>query len=586
MHYLSVSSLNAPFSSKIMTFKLSRIRRVKCDEARPNCRRCISTGRRCDGYLPVDIALSRRALVDIAKHPVASTSEYIKLLRQRGQATVPLVLTRSLSQAPAALAGTQACLKDERSRLSLEYQLFDVFRSRTIPSATLLAPSQFWTQLVLKLTHNEPAMWHACITLASLEQAWHVAESNGRNAEKGLHTSRQAKLRSVSERHYHQAICLAKTVSHPSSMLVLSILLGAAAGGLGRTQDARMHVVAGRKLFVEAGQSHETARAADVLVRLDLDRLSITDTAAPYMREDIAALRHCGGQQDMFEEGFDTYGQAFEGIYALAQVLVVNFYQPWETFLVKEYKFNDALRAWESGMARFETQSHSQTRESRPWAAGTERENMIYALSIRIYHTFLYIMLHRLREPIPETRFDQDLALFERVILLSEDLCRRAASDLPSVSIDPGLIMVLYMAGSKCRHPRLRRKCVWMLERLKRREGVWRSDAAAGLLLKIIELEEQRYIHFGDIGHSQQFSPPTQSEMAYLQSAMKVSWNAWKKPGFRLQAWENWDRVSVIPEHCRVQDTNVAVFEEDGYLAATLYIAESGQNQHKVIVRF
>ncbi|KAL4862974.1 hypothetical protein BDV12DRAFT_34790 [Aspergillus spectabilis] len=29
-----------------------RIRRVKCDEERPHCRRCQSTGRRCDGYMP------------------------------------------------------------------------------------------------------------------------------------------------------------------------------------------------------------------------------------------------------------------------------------------------------------------------------------------------------------------------------------------------------------------------------------------------------------------------------------------------------------------------------------------------------
>ncbi|UKZ58701.1 uncharacterized protein TrAtP1_000030 [Trichoderma atroviride] len=562
-----------------------RIRRVKCDEARPNCRRCISTGRRCDGYLPVDIALSRRALVDIAKHPGTSIPEHIKLLQQRRQAAVPVVLTRSLSQAPAALARTPTCLGDERSRLSLEFQLFDVFRSRTIPSATLLAPSQFWTQLVLKLTHNEPAMWHACITLASLQQAWHVTENNGASAGERLHTSRQAKIKGVSEVHYYRAISLAKTVSHPTSMLVLSILLGAAAGGLGRTQDARMHVIAGRKLFVEGDQSHETARAADVLVRLDLDRLSVMDMAAPYVREDMAALRHCG-QQGLFERGFDTYGQAFEGIYALTRVLMVNHYQSWASFLIKEYKFSEDLRAWELGMARFEIQPHIQTRETRPWAAGTGCENMIYALSIRICHTFLYIMLHRLREPIPETRFDQDLALFERVILLSEELCRRAASDLTSVSIDPGLIMVLYMAGSKCRHSRLRRKCVRMLEKLKRREGVWRSDAAAGMLLKIIEVEEQRHVHFGDVGDNQQFSPPTQTEMRYLQSAMKVSWNAWTKPGFGLQAWETWDRVDVIPEHCRVQDTDVAVFEEDGYLSATLHLAGSRQNQRKVIVRF
>lgn len=27
-----------------------RIRKIKCDEEKPNCRRCFSTGRQCDGY--------------------------------------------------------------------------------------------------------------------------------------------------------------------------------------------------------------------------------------------------------------------------------------------------------------------------------------------------------------------------------------------------------------------------------------------------------------------------------------------------------------------------------------------------------
>ena len=29
-----------------------RVRKVKCDEEKPRCRRCTSTGRKCDGYAP------------------------------------------------------------------------------------------------------------------------------------------------------------------------------------------------------------------------------------------------------------------------------------------------------------------------------------------------------------------------------------------------------------------------------------------------------------------------------------------------------------------------------------------------------
>ncbi|TEY71535.1 hypothetical protein BOTCAL_0091g00200 [Botryotinia calthae] len=30
--------------------EIATVRRVKCDEGRPSCQRCISTGRKCDGY--------------------------------------------------------------------------------------------------------------------------------------------------------------------------------------------------------------------------------------------------------------------------------------------------------------------------------------------------------------------------------------------------------------------------------------------------------------------------------------------------------------------------------------------------------
>ena len=45
------SRRRAQGASKVKTgCTTCKIRRVKCDEARPNCVRCTSTGRRCDGY--------------------------------------------------------------------------------------------------------------------------------------------------------------------------------------------------------------------------------------------------------------------------------------------------------------------------------------------------------------------------------------------------------------------------------------------------------------------------------------------------------------------------------------------------------
>ncbi|KAL2807765.1 hypothetical protein BJX63DRAFT_60948 [Aspergillus granulosus] len=45
-----------------------KIRRVKCDEGKPSCSRCVSTGRKCDGYASPGITL------DTTLWPAASRS--------------------------------------------------------------------------------------------------------------------------------------------------------------------------------------------------------------------------------------------------------------------------------------------------------------------------------------------------------------------------------------------------------------------------------------------------------------------------------------------------------------------------------
>jgi hypothetical protein len=53
MHYLQVSLLQAPYGlvGGVCQLNFDRIRRLRCDEEKPACKRCTSTGRICDGYV-------------------------------------------------------------------------------------------------------------------------------------------------------------------------------------------------------------------------------------------------------------------------------------------------------------------------------------------------------------------------------------------------------------------------------------------------------------------------------------------------------------------------------------------------------
>lgn len=99
-------------------------RRVKCDETQPSCRRCSSTGRKCDGYGP-------------------SATLHIPTF------------------SPSALGFS------ENSR---ETRCFQYFYERTAPSLTGISGSIFWNIFVLQLSQREKSVWHAIIALGSLHE--------------------------------------------------------------------------------------------------------------------------------------------------------------------------------------------------------------------------------------------------------------------------------------------------------------------------------------------------------------------------------------------------------------------------------
>ncbi|KAF4436123.1 Zn(2)-C6 fungal-type DNA-binding domain [Fusarium acutatum] len=105
-----------------------RIRRVKCDEARPSCLRCTSTGRTCDGY--EEAAVQHQS-------PIQSV-----------------------------IAGYGN---------SQEARSIQFFIERTLSQLTSFFPDEFWGISVLQVAQNEPSISHALVSFS----AYHEAFTNG-----------------------------------------------------------------------------------------------------------------------------------------------------------------------------------------------------------------------------------------------------------------------------------------------------------------------------------------------------------------------------------------------------------------------
>ncbi|KEQ72982.1 hypothetical protein M436DRAFT_64146 [Aureobasidium namibiae CBS 147.97] len=121
-----------------------RIRRVKCDEARPDCKNCVSTGRTCDGYVSSTTANSNKTLPRKLL-PAATT-------------LLPITIARS----PSNLAF---------STTSEDQMSFQYFNHHIVSGLKLIFSNYAWITLSLQLASTEPCIYFAIAACGSVGSA-------------------------------------------------------------------------------------------------------------------------------------------------------------------------------------------------------------------------------------------------------------------------------------------------------------------------------------------------------------------------------------------------------------------------------
>ncbi|KAK5628902.1 hypothetical protein RRF57_004617 [Xylaria bambusicola] len=116
-----------------------KARRIKCDEGRPECSRCVSTGRSCEGY------------------GIWGGGT----LKCTAKSVTPKAHTDTVQYALSSLFG----------ELSPEQEsCFQWFRYRTYTKLPLPFITPFWDTLILQACTVEPAILHAVLALGSAHQ--------------------------------------------------------------------------------------------------------------------------------------------------------------------------------------------------------------------------------------------------------------------------------------------------------------------------------------------------------------------------------------------------------------------------------
>lgn len=118
-----------------MKLTIHVVRRIKCDEARPACLRCTSTGRRCDGY-------------------IHTTTNALILHTSGGSPSSPVSCSPSYDN--------HASWQSNHS--------FAFFIQWTCPQLAGFFGSDFWEHFTLQAAYHEPAVRYALVAIGSLHE--------------------------------------------------------------------------------------------------------------------------------------------------------------------------------------------------------------------------------------------------------------------------------------------------------------------------------------------------------------------------------------------------------------------------------
>ena len=573
-----------PTNRKLLT--LRRVRRVKCDEEKPRCQRCAKSGRKCDGYLDVEVNLSGRDLAVVARQQsvVGPLADFLARTTVTTNANNNSYKKRPVPKMVGPLSRALTMFPSRTGRPG-DAMLFDLFRAETAPASAHFMPSQFWTQELLQLAHSEPSIWHATITLAALHRRWDAAEGPKTRGSFGFSTSgtqhdEALALTHLAERNYARSLALTRDMTNSSSALALSLALSSATNLMGRPRESRMHLMAGRRILKTDKQMAQTMRAAGMLLRLDLEAMAFSDEQAPYEYEDTEALRRLGFRE--FTRA-PCYASAATALFSIMRTVLLSDEVPIMTAeevgsspSLTDTSFLSDVRIWEETMAALE--------EKNPPATD---DKLLASMSLRMYHAILRLFMLGDPNSWPQTRLDAHLRLFTRMLTLAEAIVRRQKRTSATMTLEPGVIFILWIIGAKCRHPRVRRRSCKLLETLRRQEGICRSNAFASLIRRLLRIEEGENFELNEANFSPVSSPgdvseDIQAEEEKLEVEMALPWSVWTFDPWlvHVPCYETWEDVYKIPpESARVKDFNPAVSTAERFMTVKMTLSSDDPAQ-------
>lgn len=445
----------------------------------------------------------------------------------------------------------------------------------------LLFPSDFWNRRLLQVAHGEGAVWFACVALGAGHRRWEVMMKAGKGAVGGGIGGSKEGFGRLAGTAYARSMRLARDITDPLTLLVLSFGLTAVTSIMGKWVESRVHITAGQRLLDElkrrsCGRGEEVESAVESFVRMDLQAITLNEAQAPYPEPESSAAvimeEVCASGDELKPGGtFESLSKAGFRLFELCRrFLIVAGLEgrvPGEKIAKAERDVRGHVSLWEETMMRYLMAAGTPSGEKK---CGNTTSAL---LSLKLYHTFLRLLLDA-GTVGPETRFDAYLAHFERMVVIAGALMRATRSYTGAtafMTLEPGIIIPLYLTASRCRHPILRRKALDLLRQANSQEGRWHSVGSAAVADQIIRIEEGGYETTPTL-----VMPDSEFDRVTERALVAETAENWLCGDEGWTARHSWEDVVRIPEWRRALMTKIVVDSENSKIQMSIAYSRGG----------
>ncbi|KAI9846320.1 MAG: hypothetical protein M1837_004173 [Sclerophora amabilis] len=449
-----------------------KIRRVKCDEQKPACERCLSTGRRCDGYATRNG--DGKGSDDNSDEVVHQNWPYI---------TAPLS-----GSAPSVIpaAGAQ------------EHHSLQFFLCRTLLELWGQSKPEGWVQTLLQASHSESAVRHAVVALASLHEKIQSADMRT-NTDHNIDKDGFA-LRSYNKsiRHLQKALSTCGPQSTEIALMACVMFICFEVI-LGNNATAASHLKSGLNILcLRHGDRrlalshfhHRDNSFEQLFARLDIQASSFSGELSPQIElcpeRELSSILRIPDSFSTLDQARDFFCSLMGWAYDYLRSTAGHFkYRPIDLIpsmvIAERNDLEDQLHQWATTFSKFikDTGNEMQAKSLRG------------SILLKTLSKTMFIMMSTCLQA-DETAYDRQDALFAEITSLAESLVdvSETRGRKISFSTELGIIQPLYFTATKCRDPSTRRQAMALLSKSTCREGVWDGLAMGKIAEHVVAVEE------------------------------------------------------------------------------------------------